>query len=210
MSVFVIGIAGPSGSGKSHLASALAGASGEDRCVVLSLDAYYRDLSDLPETSRAAVDFDRPAAIDGEAVVAAVRALKAGQAIEVPTYDFRTHSRIAPAKRREPRPYLIIEGLFVLGLRSLAEECDLTVYVDADADLCLKRRLARDVSERGRDEAEVRGRFEAFVRPSIVRDILPQREVADVVVDGGSPIGEMLAICLPRLPMFEAAGKRRS
>lgn len=205
---FFIALAGPSGSGKSCLAGALQGALGKERCGVISLDSYYRDLGHLTVEERRESDFDRPAALDDARLEADLRTLKAGGEIRIPVYDFSTHSRKRETCGFRPLPIVILEGIFVLCLPGLQDLVDLSIYVELDGDECLARRLARDVHARGRDEAGIRAQFEQWVRPSLSAWVEPQKERADLVVDGARPVGELVPEILREIPAArQPAGK---
>lgn len=194
----VIGIAGPSGAGKSCLASALALRLGE--VATLHADDYYRDLSHLPLDERARTDFDDPAAVEHERLADDLAALAAGRAVDAPDYDFTAHVRRG-SRRVEPAPWILVDGLFLLCWPEVRQRLDLAVYVDADIDTCLRRRLTRDVVERGRGEESVRRQFERHVLPSRERFLEPSRGLADLVVNGaGEPEAAADAVLLRLFP----------
>ena len=184
---YLIGIAGPSGAGKSYLASYLA-----ERlsAPVLALDRYYRDLSHLPLEERAQTNFDEPAALDHDLLIAQVSDLRNGQAIHVPAYDFSVHTRIRETPLFHPAKFVIIEGLFTLLWPELRHYLGTGVYVDMADDMCLERRLERDVRERGRTPESVVEQFRTTVAPMAERYVRPTRAHADVVVFGAIPIGD--------------------
>lgn len=197
---YFIGLAGPSGSGKSCLATALRHELGEGTCGVLSLDSYYRDLGHLPVEERNKNNFDQPAALDAGRMRDDLQRLKSGYSIEVPVYDFATHARKPETTPFAARPVVIIEGIFVFCFPELSALLDLRIYVDVDVEVCLTRRLARDVHDRGRDEAGVRTQFDQWVRPSVNSWVLPQKSQADLVLDGTRPVGDLAAGILPHIP----------
>ena len=191
-----IGLAGPSGCGKSTLVHALLQNLGADRCVVVPTDAYYHDLSHLTSGERSLRNFDHPAALDSALLVQHLRNLRAGLPVALPSYDFATHTRRATSEWIEPRPLVLIEGIFSLALPGLTNILDLRIYLDLDADTCLIRRLARDTLERGRDAKEISDRFHRHVRPAIRSHVAPQRAFADLVLDARQPITDSIASCL--------------
>ncbi|MCX6968786.1 MAG: uridine kinase [Verrucomicrobia bacterium] len=197
---YFIGLAGPSGSGKSCLATALQHKLGEATCGVLSLDSYYRDLGHLPVEDRSKNNFDQPAALDAGRMRADLERLKGGFSIDVPVYDFATHSRKPESASFAAMPVVIIEGIFVFCFPEVSALLDLRIYVDVDVEVCLARRLARDVHDRGRDEAGVRAQFDQWVRPSVKSWVLPQKSQADLVLDGTLPMGDLVAGILPHIP----------
>jgi uridine kinase len=195
-----IGLAGPSGCGKSCLASALQRELGEAACGVLSLDSYYRDLGHLPVEERNKNNFDQPAALDANRMQADLERLKSGLPIDVPAYDFATHARLPESAAFSPRPVVILEGVFVFCFSEFFALLDLRIYVDVDVEVCLARRMARDVHDRGRDEAGVRAQFDRWVRPSVKQWVLPQKSQADLVLDGTRPLGDLVAETLRHIP----------
>lgn len=190
MATRLIGIAGPSGSGKSELARRLSALTG---APVVSLDSYYRDLTYLPFEERAKTNFDEPASMEDELLIKHCSALAYGQAIDVPHYDFATHTRIAGTERIEPVETVIIEGLFTLYWNDLRHLMDASVYVDLEDESCYARRRARDVCERGRTPECVERQYFATVRPMAERYIWPTRRHADIVVRGDALLEESVA-----------------
>ncbi len=200
---FLVAFAGPSGSGKSSLARAIRDALPDDECAMFSLDSYYRDLAHLDEAARATVNFDHPEALDAERFLHDLDALRAGLTIEVPEYDFTTHTRGPRGRRLQPKPLILVEGIFAFAWPGAATRFDLKVYIELAAETCLIRRMARDVRERGRDEEEVRTRFETHVRPSLDLFVEPQRHTCDLVLSGASDLDEMTRTCLGLLPRLK-------
>jgi len=200
MKPFLVAVAGPSGSGKSRLAQSLQEALGPQRCALISLDSYYNDLSHLPAPDRDAVNFDHPSAMDAGRLAADLEQLCQGRPARIPVYDFTSHTRAREEVEQPPRPVLIVEGLFSIAMEPAAIPFDLKIYVGADAETCLSRRVARDVAERGRDEAGIREAFERFVRPSLAQFVEPQIARADLVLDGTRPAQDLVCACLDRLP----------
>ncbi|MCS7314528.1 MAG: uridine kinase [Bryobacterales bacterium] len=196
MKPVLVGIGGPSCAGKSelarHLMSALA-------AQVLALDRYYRDLSHLGLEERAQWNFDVPEALDADQIARDLAMLAAGQAIEVPIYDFAQHVRRPERHRVEPTPYLIVEGLFTLYWEAVRRWLHLKLFVGAPDEVCLVRRLERDVRERGRTPESVRRQYERTVRPMAEKYILPTRGYADLVLDGTAPPDRLLDQVLAEL-----------
>ncbi|MCB9729867.1 MAG: uridine kinase [Deltaproteobacteria bacterium] len=180
----LVGIAGGTGSGKSTLARRIVRSLGDDRCVLVTQDNYYRTLADLSHEARARVNFDHPDAIDSELLIQHVRALKSGEPVEMPRYDFARHVQLAGGTRVEPRPVIIVEGILVLVWPALAEQLDVKVYVDTPMDVRLARRVRRDIADRGRDLDGVLDQYLKTVRPMHESHVAPSREVADLVVPG--------------------------
>lgn len=193
-----VAIVGGSGSGKTTLAQALREALGPQRALLLSHDAYYRDLSAERLSAAEAIDFDHPDALESWLLAAHLDSLGRGEAVAVPTYDFSCHRR-APAVVVAPRPVVLVEGILLLAAPELAPPLDLRVFVDAPAPVRLARRLHRDVVERGRDAEEVLGRWARFVEPGYQRFVAPHRARVQLVVDGERPVQEAVDRVLERL-----------
>jgi len=179
-----VGIAGGSGSGKSTLAAEVQVALGSDRCALLTFDRYYRDLAGRSAAERAAVNFDHPDSLDDELFGQHLDALARGRPVDVPVYDFATHSRRSDVDRVEPRPVVVADGILLLAVPHLAARFDLTVFVDVPDDVRLARRIARDAVERGRSEASVRAQYAATVGPMHRAFVQPSAERADLRVSG--------------------------
>ena len=190
MTPLVVGIAGPSCAGKTALAEALVIALGKDRTALVTLDAYYRDLSTLQPAERAKTNFDAPEAFDWPLLCAHRDALLAGRPADTPVYDFATHTRTPATHRIEPAKYVVLEGLLALHLPALRERFDLAVYVHARDAVCRKRREARDVLQRGRNVESVRAQYEATVLPMARKYVWPSRRYAQLVIDGEAPIDD--------------------
>ena len=184
----LVGIAGGSGSGKSTLARAVLSALGESRASIISFDDYYRDLAHEAPEVRARVNFDHPDSLDHALFARHLGELRAGRAVEVPVYDFATHSRTGRTSRVEPRPIVIAEGILLLAVESVAAMLDFGVFVEAAEPLRLGRRLARDVQERLRSEASVLAQFAATVRPMHERFVEPSGARADLRISGAASV----------------------
>lgn len=191
----LIAIAGPSCAGKTTLAAALCDQLGAQ---ALPLDAYYRDFTALSASARAAFNFDAPDAIDRERLERDLRQWAAGEAIEIPIYDFATHARLAQTKRLPPGVQLIVEGLFTLYWPTINALYHRKIFIDAPAALCLTRRLARDTVERGRSPTSIRAQYREQVRPSYERYIAPTAKYADVRLDGREDRSVQVAAILAR------------
>lgn len=190
---YIIGIAGPSGAGKSHLAQHL---SQRLRAPVLALDHYYRDLSHLAPDVRALMNFDEPTALEHDLLIEHVKHLRDGQSIEVPAYDFSRHTRSVQTWSLVPAPFAILEGLFALYWPELRELVSTAVYVEMDDNVCLQRRLERDVQERGRTPESVVSQYRSKVAPMAQRFVSPSSRYADVVVSGSVPIDSSISLVL--------------
>ncbi|HZV36784.1 MAG TPA: uridine kinase [Verrucomicrobiae bacterium] len=176
---FIVAIVGGSAAGKSWLADQLQNVLG-DRAARLSLDDFYRDRSHLTPARRAHINFDHPRAIDWQSVERVLQDCVEGRATKVPIYDFSTHSRRAGTQRLQPRPVILMEGLWLLHRRSLRRMFSLSIYIDCPTGTRLNRRMARDVTLRGRTRESVRRQFTETVEPMHARHVLPQARWADI------------------------------
>jgi uridine kinase len=180
-----IGIAGGTGSGKSTVAAKLAGAAPPGRCVVVDHDSYYRDQSHLTPAARAELNYDHPSSLDSGLLAEHLRELKAGRAVDVPIYDFVTHTRKRETRRVEPAPMVIVEGILVFVEAPVRDQLDIKIFVDTDADIRLMRRIRRDLEQRGRSFQSVRDQYYATVRPMHIEYVEPSKRWADLIVPEG-------------------------
>ena len=197
----LIGIAGPSGAGKTALARALARQLTGNVWAVVSLDAYYRDRSAIETKDRGKLNFDTPEALDVELLLVQLRQLAAGQVIKRPVYDFRRHMRTTRTERLVPGSVVVAEGLLALYTEDLRALFGTRVFIGADDETCLARRVVRDARDRGRGEAAVRLQWETTVRPMFERYVKPTRQYADLVLDGTVPLERNVTAVLQRLPL---------
>jgi uridine kinase len=178
----VLGVGGCSGSGKTTLARELAT---QLSATLFPLDFYYCDLAHLSMEERNRYNFDHPDSLEHDLIVAHVQALRVGQPIDRPTYDFSRHARVdGVTEHIQPERFVIVEGILALHYVDLVPLFDFTIYVDAPHDLCLRRRIDRDKRERGRTEESVRQQFEATTRPMADEYVVPCRACADLTVLG--------------------------
>ena len=178
----VVGIAGCSGSGKTTLARELARELG---ATLFPLDLYYRDLSQFPLDARDKQNFDHPDSLESELFIEHIRELGEGRAIQRPVYDFARHTRVVGRfETVEPAPFLVVEGILALHYAELWPLYDFSVYVDAPNEICLDRRIYRDMRERGRTEESVRAQFEATARPMAEEYVVPSQARASITVSG--------------------------
>jgi uridine kinase len=181
----VIGIAGGSGSGKSTVARRVAEALSRSSVAFIDMDAYYRNFAHLPMDERKRINWDHPDAFDTDLLVAQVTELTTGQSIDKPVYDFVTHTRSARTERVEPADVLVIDGILLFVDERVRALCDVKVFVDADADIRLIRRLRRDVTKRGRTLDEVIAQYLETVHPMHLQFVEPSKRYADVIVPRG-------------------------
>lgn len=180
---FFVAIAGGSGSGKTTLAHAVQRVLGE-QCVLVAHDAYYRCLAHLPPEQRAKRNFDHPDSLENELLALHIAQLRGGKAIELPSYDFATHTRLPQGTATLARPVVLVEGILVLSVPQLRRSFDLRVFVDAPTEVRFRRRCSRDVHERGRTEASVRAQWLETVQPMHERFVAPCQDECDLVVSG--------------------------
>lgn len=185
MSSFVIGVAGGSGSGKTTVVRRIVDSLGPEQVTLLDHDRYYRDRNDLRLEERAALNYDHPDALETDLMVRHVRALKSGQAIEAPQYDFTRHARLTETDTFQPRRALIVEGILVFTDAALRDLMDIKVFVDTDSDTRFIRRLRRDVAERGRTMDSVIDQYQSTVKPMHLEFVEPSKRYADVIIPLG-------------------------
>ena len=185
MRPIVIGVAGGTGSGKTTVVHELVRALGGGRVSVVHHDAYYRDASHLTPAQRAAINFDHPDALETDLLVAHLDALRAGRPVEMPVYDFATHTRAAETRIIEPTRAVVVDGLLVLWDARLRERLDVKVFVDTDADVRLVRRLRRDIEDRGRSFDSVLRQYVETVRPMHLEFVEPSKRWADIILPEG-------------------------
>jgi uridine kinase len=184
-SSFVIGVAGGSGSGKTTVVRRIVDSLGPEQVTLLDHDRYYRDRNDLRLEERAALNYDHPDALETDLMVAHVRALKAGAAVDVPRYDFTRHARLSEIETFEPRRALIVEGILVFTDAALRDLMDIKVFVDTDSDTRFIRRLQRDVAQRGRTMESVIDQYQHTVKPMHLEFVEPSKRYADVIIPLG-------------------------
>jgi uridine kinase len=181
--IYVVGIAGASGSGKSHLARQIQSGFGPDSLLLLQ-DNYYKDLSHLSMQERTTVNFDHPEAIEFKLFEHQIRDLMRGLSVLQPLYDFKTHTRKSHHIKIAPKDIIIVEGTLIFTLKNLRRLFDLKIYVDTPLDICFIRRLSRDCRQRSRSTISVVDQYLGTVRPMYLQYIQPTRKYADFVLEG--------------------------
>ncbi len=203
MKPHIIGIAGPSSSGKTELARQLIGHL--PGTSLISLDSYYRGMEEIPLVERKKVNFDHPDALDWELLHQHLVSLGEGRGFQEPVYSFADYARTSETRLVEPSEYVIVEGLFVLYWPELRQILDTKVYIETAPDVCFDRRLRRDVAERGRTPESVREQYERTVRPSAEWFVFPTQKYADLVVSGEQPLQASTAAVLQALKVQSKA-----
>ena len=180
--MLIIGIAGGTGSGKTTVVHQIMNELPETEVGIISQDSYYKETNSLNFDERALINFDHPRAIDFELLVDHLKELKAGNNIEQPIYSFVTHNRTSDTIITHPRKVMIVEGILILANAELREMCDIKIFVHADPDERLIRRLKRDIAERGRDLDEVLNRYQTTLKPMHEQFIEPTKAFADIII----------------------------
>jgi uridine kinase len=184
-SSLVIGVAGGTGSGKTTVANVILERVGAHRIAYLPHDAYYRNFSDLNKDQRDMVNWDHPDSLETDLMVTHLRSLRACQSVDVPIYDFTTHSRTSRTRRVEAQPITLVEGILIFADPALRALCDVKIFVDTDADIRFIRRLQRDITERGRTPESVIRQYLGSVRPMHLEFVEPSKRYADVIIPEG-------------------------
>ena len=182
--ILVIGIAGGSGSGKTTLMKNLVQKFG-DAVTVVSHDNYYRRHDELTYEERCLINYDEPAAFETDLMARHLDALRHGEIIECPVYDYTVHNRSNEVVRIEPKPVIIVEGILIFADEELRDLMDIRIFVDTDADVRLCRRIKRDVNKRGRTLESVLTQYQQTVKPMHERYVEPSKKYADIVVPEG-------------------------
>jgi uridine kinase len=181
----IIGIAGGTGSGKTTVANAILDRVGADHIAAFPHDAYYKDLTALTPTLRAQINFDHPDSLETSLLIEHLQRLRNGLSIDLPVYDFKTHTRTAQTIRIDPKPVVMVEGILIFMEPLLRELFDIKIFVDTDADIRFIRRLQRDIAERGRTSESVIRQYLETVRPMHLEFVEPSKRYADVIIPEG-------------------------
>lgn len=184
MRPYVVGVAGGTGSGKTTVARKVVEGGGADVCV-LEHDTYYRDRPDLTYEERCQLNFDHPESLETSLLLEHIRAIKRGETVQAPTYDFKTHRRGEQTRAVVPAPILVVEGILLFVDEEIRAELDLRLFVDTDADIRVLRRVRRDMEKRGRTFESVRQQYYDTVRPMHLQFVEPSKRWADVIIPEG-------------------------
>ena len=185
MKPLIIGIAGGTGSGKTTVARKIAEALPESSVAFLDMDGYYRNFAHLPMDERRRVNWDHPEAFDLDLFASHLDALSRGEPIEKPVYDFATHLRSSRTERITPADVIVVDGILLFADERIRARCDVKVFVDADADIRLVRRIQRDMSERNRPLEEILEQYLTTVRPMHEQFVEPGKRYADIILPRG-------------------------
>ncbi|MCR6096943.1 uridine kinase [Salipaludibacillus agaradhaerens] len=181
----IIGVAGGSGSGKTTVANEIYCQFPEQSILMLEQDAYYKDQSHLPMEERLKTNYDHPLAFDNQLLLDHLQQLLQRQTVAKPVYDYANHTRSSDVVMVEPRDVIILEGILILEDEALRDMMDIKLFVDADSDLRIIRRLMRDIQERGRTIDSVIDQYTSVVRPMHLQFIEPTKRYADIIVPEG-------------------------
>lgn len=181
----IIGVSGPSASGKSLLANTIVRELGSDQVVVISEDAYYKDNTHLPFVERETINYDHPDAFDHALLCDHLRQLRIGNSVEIPIYSHSKHQRLAETKTIGQHAIIVLEGILLFTDKALRELMDIRIFMSTPLDVCLIRRLKRDVVERHRTFESVVHQYETTVRPMYLQFIEPSSRYADIIVPRG-------------------------
>lgn len=185
----IIGICGGTGSGKTTIARSIVEAVGVENVVLIEQDSYYRNLADMPLDERHQANFDHPDSIDGDMLVNHLKRLKQGLQVEMPLYDFKSHTRSDRIEIIEPKPVVIVEGILIFAEPRILDLLDVRVFVDTPDDIRFIRRLQRDIKERGRTVESVIGQYYRTVRPMHHEFVEPSKRHADIIIPEGAQTG---------------------
>lgn len=195
----VVGISGGTGSGKTTLAELILEKIGRKKIAYLPHDAYYRDQKHLPQEERAKVNYDHPDSLETELLIQHIEQLKAGKPIEMPQYDFTIHNRKVETVTIQPKRIILVEGILIFVEKALRNLFDMKIYVDTDPDIRFIRRLARDVTERGRTVQSVINQYLSTVRPMHLEFVENSKRYADIIVPEGGMNAVALDMVIARL-----------
>ena len=180
--MLIIGIAGGTGSGKTTVVNKIVKELPSDEVCVISQDSYYKATDNLSYEDRTKINFDHPRAIDFELIIKHLKKLKAGKTIDQPVYSFVTHNRTKDVVKTHPRKVVIVEGILIFNNEELRDLFDIKIFVHADTDERLIRRIRRDINERGRDINEVLSRYQDTLKPMHQQFIEPTKNFADIII----------------------------
>lgn len=200
-SIIIIGISGASASGKSLLANTIVNELGSEQVVVISEDSYYKDHCDIPFEERAKINYDHPDSIDHELLYQHLIQLQQGKSVDVPIYNHSMHLRDKETRKIGQHAIIVLEGILLFVEQKLRDIMDIRIFMETSLDICLMRRLKRDIKERGRSLDSVLKQYEDTVRPMYLQFIDPSKRYADLIVPRGG--GNRIAIDMIKAKMRE-------
>jgi uridine kinase len=186
MASLVIGIAGGTGSGKTTVTNAILDHLDRGQVAILQHDSYYRDLGTYGGVPPEQVNFDHPDSLDTPLLIEHLKSLRAGRGVDIPIYDFTTHRRSESTRHVEPRAIIILDGILILAVKALRELMDIRIFVDADADERLIRRIERDTGQRGRSLESIVDQYLRTVKPMHLEFVEPSKRWADIIIPRGA------------------------
>lgn len=207
MKPLIIGIAGGTGSGKSTVARRVAEQLTHASVAFIDMDAYYRNYAHLAMEERRQINWDHPDAFDTDLLVEHLGQLGSGEGIEKPVYDFVTHTRSATTRRVPPADVIVVDGILLFVDERLRELCDVKVFVDADADIRLVRRIRRDMAKRGRPLEDILEQYLTTVRPMHLQFVEPSKRYADVIVPRGGHNAVAIEMIIAKIHRRFEAGR---
>ncbi len=209
MDVLTIGIAGGTGSGKTTITKRIIREFGGDVSVMYH-DNYYKAHDDMPYSERCKLNYDHPDAFDTELMLEHLRALKRGEAISCPVYDYSVHNRSDKTVEIHPARVIVVEGILIFAEAALREEMDIKLFVDTDADVRILRRIVRDVRDRGRSLDSVVNQYLSTVKPMHEQFVEPSKRCADVIIPEGGRNLVALSMVMERIRAYlEKKGERK-
>ena len=206
MKPLVIGIAGGTGSGKTSVTNAILDRLENDRVVVIQHDSYYKDLSQYGGLAPAEINFDHPDSLETELLIRHIGELCKGGTVEQPIYNFTTHKRSDSTRRLVPKEIVIIEGILIFVEKKLRDQMDIKIFIDADADERLLRRIRRDIVERGRSIDSVMAQYVETVKPMHLEFVEPSKHWADVIIPRGAENVVAIDMVLTKIKTMMKAG----
>lgn len=186
MQPLVIGLAGGTGSGKTSVTRSILRSLDGSTVLVIQHDSYYKDISAYGDKTPDQINFDHPSSLETDLLVEHLRSLRAGNAVEQPVYDFKTHRRLSQTKTMEPRAIVLVEGILIFVDKGLRDLMDIKIFIDTDADERLLRRIRRDLRDRGRSLESVMHQYITTVKPMHLEFVEPSKQWADVIIPRGS------------------------
>ena len=205
-SMFIIGIAGGTGSGKTTAAKKIVEGLPPPQAVMIQHDWYYRNLNHLSDEKRAQLNFDEPSSLENELLVVHLNELRAGHAVQCPQYDFTNHRRMDATVCINPARIVVVEGILLFAVPELRECFDLCLFVDTDDDIRLMRRIKRDIVDRDRDIESIQRQYYHTVRPMHRQHVAPTRQYAHLIIPEGGENKQAVDVIVGRLLHFIASG----